>query len=161
MWVWIKTRLRLCCPACFLCGSCAMFTRPATTEFSKFFFKTGSNSTIHIFKIILRQCFQFSTISDIQIDTSSLGCYKYTWYTIQHNTITHNYWERGVSKSWSPPGEIAMHIQLLFARTMKKIVRELCENYVWLKKVKRKITRVKKENKLNIFVKTDVAFIAN
>ena len=161
MWVWIQTRLRLCCPACFLCGPVQCSRDLQLRNSANFSLKLGPTILFTYLKIILRQCFQFSTISDIQIDTSSLGCYTYTWYTIQHNTITHNYWERGVSKSWSPPGEIALHIQLLFTRTMKKIVRELCENYVWLKKVKRKITRVKKENKLNIFVKTDVAFIAN
>ena len=34
----------------FFCGSHALFTGPASTSFNKFFFKTKSHSTIHIFK---------------------------------------------------------------------------------------------------------------
>ena len=34
----------------FFYGSHALFTGPASTDFSKFFFKTGSYSTIHTFK---------------------------------------------------------------------------------------------------------------
>ena len=34
----------------FLCGSRALFTKPASTYFSKFFFKTGSHDNIHTFK---------------------------------------------------------------------------------------------------------------
>ena len=35
----------------FLCGSRALFTGPASTYFSKFFFKTGSHDIIYTFKI--------------------------------------------------------------------------------------------------------------
>ena len=34
----------------FLCGSSALFTRPASTDFSKFLLKITSHDTIHIFK---------------------------------------------------------------------------------------------------------------
>ena len=34
----------------FFCGSHALFTGSTNTDFSKFFFKIGSNGTIHIFK---------------------------------------------------------------------------------------------------------------
>ena len=34
----------------FFCGSHALFTRPTSTDFSKFFFKIGSHGTIHTFK---------------------------------------------------------------------------------------------------------------
>ena len=50
MYVWIALKTtdgRVCV---FLCGSCTLFTRPASIDFSKFFFKTGSHGTIHIFK---------------------------------------------------------------------------------------------------------------
>ena len=35
---------------CFFCGSRALFTGPVRTDFSEFFFKTRSHSTIHTFK---------------------------------------------------------------------------------------------------------------
>ena len=34
----------------FFCGSRALFTGPASTDFSKIFFKNGSHDTIHTFK---------------------------------------------------------------------------------------------------------------
>ena len=49
-WVWIQTRLRLCCPVHFLCGYRVLFTGSASTDFSKFFFKFRSHDTIHTFK---------------------------------------------------------------------------------------------------------------
>ena len=36
--------------AFFFCGSRALFTGPISTNFSKFFFKIGSHSTINTFK---------------------------------------------------------------------------------------------------------------
>ena len=36
---------------CFFCGSRALFTRPASTDFNKCFFKTESYCNIHTFKI--------------------------------------------------------------------------------------------------------------
>ena len=40
----------LCVIAYFFCGSRALFTGPASKEFSKYKYKTGSHGTIHIFK---------------------------------------------------------------------------------------------------------------
>ena len=48
--VWIQNAFVFVNGLCFLCGSHALFTRPASTDFSKFFFKTGSHGTIHTFK---------------------------------------------------------------------------------------------------------------
>ena len=50
VWVWIACFARYPCGCVFLCGSRALFTGPASTDFSKFFFKTGSHGTIHTFK---------------------------------------------------------------------------------------------------------------
>ena len=44
------TEMKVLCVWRFLCGSHALFIRPTSTDFSKFFFKTGSHGTIHIFK---------------------------------------------------------------------------------------------------------------
>ena len=51
---------------CFFCGSCELFMGLASTDFSKFFFKTRSYGTIHTFKNYFLQRFQFSVISGIQ-----------------------------------------------------------------------------------------------
>ena len=50
MYVWIALKIADVRVCVFLCGSCALFTRPVSTNFSKFFFKTGSHGTIYIFK---------------------------------------------------------------------------------------------------------------
>ena len=48
--VWIQNAFVFVNGLCFLCGFHALFTRPASTDFSKFFFKMGSHGTIHTFK---------------------------------------------------------------------------------------------------------------
>ena len=53
---------------------CTFFTGSASMDFSKFFFKTGTHDTIHIFKnyfttVFSVFSFQFSTISGIQTDS--------------------------------------------------------------------------------------------
>ena len=53
----------------FFCGSHVLFKGIASTDFSKFNFKTESHDTIHTFKIISLQCFQFSAIR-ICLDTA-------------------------------------------------------------------------------------------
>ena len=61
-WVWIATCLRCFVCLCFLYGFRALFTGLASTNFSKFFFKTGFYSTIHTFKnyfIIIFLVFSF------------------------------------------------------------------------------------------------------
>ena len=57
-WVWIATRLP------FLVGSCALFTRPTSTEKCKSNFKTGSQALFTHLKIISFQYFQFSIFSN-------------------------------------------------------------------------------------------------
>ena len=52
----------------FFYGSCALFMRPTSTDFSKFFFKTGFQALFTHLKIILVQYFQFSAISGIQTE---------------------------------------------------------------------------------------------
>ena len=51
-----------------------VFTGPISMKFSKFYFKTGSHDTIHIFKnyfatVFSAISFQFSIISGIQTDS--------------------------------------------------------------------------------------------
>ena len=56
-WVWIALKN----PACllFFDGSHALFTRLATTDFNKFYFKTESQGTIHIFKNYFATLFSY------------------------------------------------------------------------------------------------------
>ena len=54
---------------CFFCGSRALFTGFASTNFSKFFLKRGLTGLFTHLKIILLQCFQFSIINGIQMDS--------------------------------------------------------------------------------------------
>lgn len=73
MLVWIQNAFAFVNGLRFLCGSRALFTGPASTDFSKFFFKIGSHGTIHTFKNYFSTVFsifnfQFSAISSIQID---------------------------------------------------------------------------------------------
>ena len=49
-----------------LCGSRALFMRPASTDFSKFFFKTESHDIVYIFKNYF--AIVFSVINGIEID---------------------------------------------------------------------------------------------
>ena len=49
VWIALKTA-EVCICFFFLCGSHALFTGPTSMDFNKFFFKTGSHGTIHIFK---------------------------------------------------------------------------------------------------------------
>ena len=65
------TEMKVLCVWRFLCGSHALFIRPTSTDFSKFFFKTGSHGTIHTFKnyfttVFSVFSFQFSATSGIQ-----------------------------------------------------------------------------------------------
>ena len=74
-----------CAFALLFYGSRALFMRLASTFFSKNNFKTESHGTIHILKIILLQCFHFSTINDIQIDNvkilnEMLTCQNFSGY---------------------------------------------------------------------------------
>ena len=48
--VWIQNAFAFVNGLPFLCGSCALFTGFTSTDFSKFFFTTGSHGTIHTFK---------------------------------------------------------------------------------------------------------------
>ena len=51
VWVWMLLKIEsYACLWVFFCGSHALFTGSTNTDFSKFFFKIGSNGTIHIFK---------------------------------------------------------------------------------------------------------------
>ena len=50
VWVWIQLKSKLTCVCVLNSGSCTLFTEPASTEFGKIDFKTGSHSTIHTFK---------------------------------------------------------------------------------------------------------------
>ena len=50
MLVWIQNTFAFANGLRFLCGSHVLFAGPITTDFSKFFFKTGLHSTIHTFK---------------------------------------------------------------------------------------------------------------
>ena len=54
-------------------GSRALFTGPASTFFSKIFFKTGSHDTIHTFKNYIPTVFSVSAISDIQTDLKNFS----------------------------------------------------------------------------------------
>ena len=65
-WVWIALKN----PACllFFDGSHALFTRLATTDFSKFYFETGSHSIIHTFKNYFVIVFSVFSKSIIQTD---------------------------------------------------------------------------------------------
>ena len=49
-WVWIALKLFLSLRLAFFCGSCALFMRSVSTDFSKSNFKIGSHNTIHTFK---------------------------------------------------------------------------------------------------------------
>ena len=50
MLVWIQNTFAFVNGLHFLCVSCVLFTRPSSTDFSKFLFKIESHSTIHTFK---------------------------------------------------------------------------------------------------------------
>ena len=58
---------RFTCPT-FFSGSHALFIRPASIFFIKIILKLGSTVLFTHLKIILLQCFQFSTINGIQTD---------------------------------------------------------------------------------------------
>ena len=55
--VWIALKRKVDVQLRFFCGSCALFTEPANTDFSKFFFKTRSHGTIHTFIIYFATVF--------------------------------------------------------------------------------------------------------
>ena len=50
VWVWIALRMKFSIVFGILCGSRALFTGLASTDFSKIFFKTESHGTIYTFK---------------------------------------------------------------------------------------------------------------
>ena len=50
MLIWIQNTFVFVNGLHFLCGSCVLFTESTSTDFIKFFFKTGSHGNIHTFK---------------------------------------------------------------------------------------------------------------
>ena len=56
-WVWIALKRKVDVHLRFFCGSRALFTGPANTDFSKFFFKIRSHGTIHTFIIYFATMF--------------------------------------------------------------------------------------------------------
>ena len=58
----------------FLAGSHALFTRPTSTEFSKFFFKIRSHNTIYTFKMNFVTAFSVLVFSNKRYPNKSLKC---------------------------------------------------------------------------------------
>ena len=95
----------------FFCGSRALFTRPASMDFSKINFKTKSHDTIHTFKnyfatIFSIFSFQFSIFSNkrypnIPLMFDKFPCFIFLicWLVFSHNNNNNAF-----SKLWMTNG---------------------------------------------------------
>ena len=70
VYVWIALKRKKTCALRFFFGFRALFMGPASTDFNKFFFKTGSHSTILTFKNYF--VIVFSVFSNKQYSNKSL-----------------------------------------------------------------------------------------